>query len=300
MHAKKRTIANTPYEKALNENARGSAGLTGDFRPRLRGGDENGRRGAAPWDRGRRHSCGRSDHRDFGIFPLTSGSRHCCTVALAPRTRTIQVAAMLRRTALAAAVNLIAGTAALTNSAKANMDPAAFSNNLGYQLQTVNTIASPELRLGRFHALFREDFDITGLGRFILGRFWRVFNPLEQNEFLRLFEDYVVLTYSDRLSEYAGNGYRPRAPGSRLVPDGVIVTSEIVRDSEPFRPAVQPIRIDWRLTVRDGVYKISDVIIGVLSMAANGRSQLEGVVARNGGRAQAILAVMRQQIAAAQ
>jgi ABC-type transporter MlaC component len=109
-----------------------------------------------------------------------------------------------------------------------------------------------------------------------------------------------VLIYSDRLSEYAGNGYRPKATGSRLAPDGVIVTSEIVRDSGSFRAPVQPIRIDWRLTVRDGVYKISDVIIAGLSMATNGRSQLEGVVERNGGRAQAILAVMRQQIAAAQ
>jgi hypothetical protein len=76
---------------------------------------------------------------------------------------------MLRRTALAAAVGLIAGTTALSNSAKANMDPAVFINNLGYQLQVVNTIASPELRLRRFHELFREDFDITGLGRFVLG-----------------------------------------------------------------------------------------------------------------------------------
>jgi ABC-type transporter MlaC component len=47
------------------------------------------------------------------------------------------------------------------------------------------------------------------------------------------------------------------------------------------------------------MYKISDVIVDGLSMAANGRSQLEGVVERNGGRAQAILAVMRQQIASA-
>ena len=97
-----------------------------------------------------------------------------------------------------------------------------------------------------------------------------------------------MLIYSDRLSEYAGNGYRPKATGSRLAPDGVIVTSEIVRDSGSFRAPVQPIRIDWRLTVRDGVYKISDVIIAGLSMATNGRSQLEGVVERNGGRAQAI------------
>jgi ABC-type transporter MlaC component len=47
------------------------------------------------------------------------------------------------------------------------------------------------------------------------------------------------------------------------------------------------------------MYKISDVVIEGLSMAANGRSEFNGVVERNGGRAQAILAVMRQQIASA-
>ena len=78
---------------------------------------------------------------------------------------------MLRRTVLAGALGLIAGAATLTSSAKASMDPAAFVNNLGYQLQMVNAIASPERRLGRFRELFREDFDITGLGRFVLGRF---------------------------------------------------------------------------------------------------------------------------------
>jgi ABC-type transporter MlaC component len=53
------------------------------------------------------------------------------------------------------------------------------------------------------------------------------------------------------------------------------------------------------MTAQNGSYKVSDIVIDGLSMAANGRSQLEGVVERNGGRAQAILAVMRQQIAGA-
>ena len=86
--------------------------------------------------------------------------------------------------------------------------------------------------------------------------------------------------------------------GSRADPDGAFVSSEIIRGAERGQMA-QPIKIDWRLTGRDGIYKISDIVIAGLSMAVNGRSQLEGVVERNGGRAQAILAVMRQQIASA-
>jgi hypothetical protein len=59
------------------------------------------------------------------------------------------------------------------------------------------------------------------------GRFWRAFNPFEQQEFLSLFERYVVLTYSEKLSDYTEDGGCPRVTGSRPEPDGVIVSSQI-------------------------------------------------------------------------
>ena len=86
----------------------------------------------------------------------------------------------------------------------------------------------------------------------------------------------------------------PAGDGQPAEPDGVVVSSQITRSR-----AAQPVKVDWRLTAQNGSYKISDIIIEGFSMAANGRSQLEGVVERNGGRPQAILAVMRQQVAAA-
>jgi phospholipid transport system substrate-binding protein len=203
---------------------------------------------------------------------------------------------MLRRSLLTTAVVLIAGTFAPGQPAKAGPDPASFINNLGDQLQMVIGTASPEQRVAGFRRLFREDFDVPGLGRFVLGPFWRVLAPSEQQEFLGLFENYVVYTYSDRLSEFAGNGFAPRVTGSRPDPDGVIVSSEIARGSGRS-PTVQPIKVDWRLTGHDGVFKISDVIIDGVSMAVTGRSQFRGVAERNGGQPQAILAVMRQETA---
>ena len=212
------------------------------------------------------------------------------------------MSALLPRSLLTTVVVLIIEAFAATFPVVAGTGPAAFIDNLGRQLQVVSSCNSHEQKLAGFRELFREDFDIAGLGRFVLGRFWRVFTPLEQQEFLALFENFVVLTYSQRLLEYTDGGGGLRAIGSRVDPDGAIVSSEITREAGPWAgrgPGLQPIRVDWRLTGRDGVYKINDVIIDGLSMAANGRSQLEGVVERNGGRAQAILAVMRQQIASA-
>ena len=90
--------------------------------------------------------------------------------------------------------------------------------------------------------MFSENFDVPGLGRFVLGRFARILNSSEQQEFLDLFETYVVYTYSNRLSEFAADGGVPRVIGSRLDSDGAIVSSEVIRSH-----TVQPIKVDWRL-----------------------------------------------------
>jgi len=168
---------------------------------------------------------------------------------------------MSRRSLLTTAVVLIAGVLAPTIPATAGSDPAAFINNLGNQFQIVARNPSPAQRLAGLRQLFGEDFDVPGLGRFVLGRFARVLNPSEQQEFLRLFETYVVCTYSDRLAEFAADGGVLRVIGSRLEPGGTIVSGVIIRGQ-----TVPPIKVDWRLTERDGAYKITDVIIDGLSM----------------------------------
>ena len=35
----------------------------------------------------------------------------------------------------------------------------------------------PEQRLAHFRQLFQNDFDVPGLARFALGRYWRDYNP---------------------------------------------------------------------------------------------------------------------------
>jgi phospholipid transport system substrate-binding protein len=271
------------------------------------------------WERAEQRPLGRNVHplcrQDRDIEPLTKAkvnvsggaagksSEHVTRFTSAHWTAIIsnppevsKVSVVLRRFLLTTVVVLI------TIPAAADTDPAAFIDNLGKQLQAVSSFTSPQQKLAGFRELFRDDFDVPGLGRFVLGRFWRIFTPSEQQEFLGLFENFVVLTYSKTLQEYADGGGSPRVISSRPDPDGAIVSSEIIRGSGPWAghgPTLHPIRVDWRLSARDGMYKISDVIIDGFSKAANGRSQLEGVVERNGGRVQAILAVMRQQIASA-
>ena len=48
------------------------------------------------------------------------------------------------------------------------MDPVAFINNLDNQLEMVSRDPSPEQRRVGFRELLDEDFDIPGLGRFMV------------------------------------------------------------------------------------------------------------------------------------
>lgn len=189
---------------------------------------------------------------------------------------------------LVAAAVMIVGTFAGTR-ARAGTDPMLFISNLGNQLQTVAGQPSAVQRQPGFRQLFEQDFDVPGISRFVLGRFARVFTPSEQQQFICYFEDYVVLTFSDRLSQFVADGAVFRVTGSRPDVDGVIVFSQISRG------AGQAIRLDWHLIPLAGVYKVSDIIIDGVSMTLSGRSDLEGVVERNGGRAGSILPVMRQE-----
>jgi phospholipid transport system substrate-binding protein len=196
----------------------------------------------------------------------------------------------MRRSLLAATAVLIFGAFSPAVRA-AGPSPTTFIAALSGQLQELSRSTSPEQRTAEFYRLFQQDFDVPGLGRFILGRYWRMLNEPQQQEFLGLFGNYVVLTYSGRLLQFADSGGVPRVTGARADEDGVIVSTEI--------PAARPIKVDWRLTPCNGAYRISDVVIDGFSMAANGRTEVAGVIERNGGRAQSVLAVLRQQLAAA-
>ena len=58
-----------------------------------------------------------------------------------------------------------------------------------------------------------------------------------------------------------------------------------------------PIEIDWRLSVCNGVYKISDIVTAGVNMAVTQRSEFAQVIQRNGGQVESLLSIMRERVA---
>jgi phospholipid transport system substrate-binding protein len=198
---------------------------------------------------------------------------------------------MLRRSVLTAGFVLLAGALAPAIPAAAAADPAAMISNLGSRALQVLGKGTPQSeRVARFRELLREDFDVPGIGRFVLGRYWNTATEEQRAEFIKLFENYIAIAYATRLAEYTGENFK--VTGSRPDPDGAIVSSQIIRPA-----GAQAVKVDWRLTGRNGVYKISDVSVDGISMAVTQRSEFASIIQHNGGQVQGLIAMLRERTA---
>ena len=199
---------------------------------------------------------------------------------------------MTRHAPAFGALILILGLLTAAPGDASAQDARSFIANLGNQaIQVLGPSVSPSQRVARFRELFREDFDVPGIGQFVLGRYWRTATPEQQQEFLRLFQEYIVQAYSSRLGEYGGEPFR--VTGSRPSGEETVVSSEI------DRPGGNRVQVDWYLNNRSGRQKITDVYVGGVSMKVTQRDDFASVIQRNGGQVDALLAQLRQRTAAA-
>ena len=193
-----------------------------------------------------------------------------------------------RRILLGAALGLSRAGAAWTeiDSGRA----ADFIRSLGQEL--VSTFDSNEpsaRRRDKVAEILRRTVDVEGVGRFILGRWWRQASPTEQQEYLRLFEATLTRSLSARFGEYRGVRFSlDRAPQRNE--DGVLVSTVVMR------PNAAPLSLDWRVGEIGGQPKVVDMIAEGTSLRLTQRSEYSSVIQSHGGQVAALLVAMRNQL----
>ena len=200
---------------------------------------------------------------------------------------------MRRRSLLTILLVLIATTSLAAPPPVNPADAVAFMNRLWNRaVESLNNKTDPAIRQARFRQLFHDDFDGAGIARFVLGRYWRSAGAEEQQEFVKLFEDYVAFVYTARLANFGGQTFKIR--GSRSDGDGVIVSTDVISPG-----GTSPLRIDWRLVNNSGAFKVNDVIVEGVSMSVTQRSEFASIIQRNGGQVRGLIAMMQEKTASA-
>lgn len=143
----------------------------------------------------------------------------------------------------------------------------------------------------KFHAIFKQNFDINGISRFALGRFWRTAAPEQIADYQSLFESYVVGIYANRFKEYSGETVS--VTGSRIDGNYVIVASNI-----NLTGGAKPVLVEWKIGAsdQDGRPLVEDVIIEQVSMSITQRSEFASIIQNGGGKIDTLIAQLRAKV----
>lgn len=170
--------------------------------------------------------------------------------------------------------------------------PEKFINNLADRALGLVTDKSSNLasKRERFDELLTQNFDMEGIGRFLLGRYWRLATPEEREAYLKAFKESIVYTYTARFDEYSGQ--KLVIDGSREDGQFTLVNSRIID------PKGGPeVKVEWRLIRQGDSYKVVDVVIEGVSMSVTQRQEYASVIQSNGGEVKALIKALNDRMA---
>ena len=119
--------------------------------------------------------------------------------------------------------------------------------------------------------------DFRAMSMLALGKNWRNASKDQQLRFVEAFKDMLIRTYSKSLQEYADQKieflpYVPPADGKKTV----MVKTQVQQVNGPAIP------IDYRLRIKDDIWKVFDIRIDGISLVTNYRSSFASDVSKVG------------------
>ena len=203
---------------------------------------------------------------------------------------------MLFRRALmlsALAIGLFAATLQPVRADESLQGGKDFVTNLANQAIAFMTAkdVSDSQRTEHFRKLFVSSVDMPYIGKLVLARHWRTATPEQQQEFLGLFEDMLVLTWSTRFKDAAGNVTFQTVDAKPDGDQGVQVETHILRDKQ------EPVVVLWRLRPADGGFRVIDLLVEGTSMLFTYREEYASVINQKGGKVEGLLEELRKKVA---
>lgn len=138
----------------------------------------------------------------------------------------------------------------------------------------------------KLRVIYKGMFDEMEFSRRTLTRNWKNFTPAERREFVELFEQVLEKSYLDKILDYSDEKIVFHKE-NMIAKDKAEVQSKIVTSSKE-------IPIDYRLILKDGKWKVYDVVVENVSLVQNYRTQFNEILAD--GTPEQLLKILRKKV----
>ena len=148
--------------------------------------------------------------------------------------------------------------------------------------------AAKEKKKEKLRVIYKDMFDEIEFSKRTLTRNWNKFNPAERVEFVKLFEQVLEKSYIDKILDYSNekvNFYKE----SMLSDNQAEIQTKIVTSSKE-------IPIFYRMVLKDGKWKVYDVVVENVSLVQNYRTQFNDILTKN--TPEQLLEILRKKVKA--
>ena len=146
--------------------------------------------------------------------------------------------------------------------------------------------SAKKVKKDKLRAISEKMFDFTELSKRTLAQNWSKFNPEQQKEFVELFTSLLEDAYADKIIAYTDEKI-VFSKEVTLTEKTVEVRSTVLRRNEE-------IPIYYRVILKDGSWRVYDVVVEGVSLITNYRTQFREILANKSP--EELLKILRKKV----
>jgi phospholipid transport system substrate-binding protein len=151
---------------------------------------------------------------------------------------------------------------------------------------TLKAASAKEMKKKKLESIYVSMFDEVELSRRTLARNWNKLNTTQRQEFVQLFRQILEKAYIDKILAYTNE---------KIIFDRETMLSENQAEVQTrIVTSSKEIPIFYRVIMRDGAWKVYDVVVENVSMIQNYRTQFNEILAKN--TPEDLLAILRKKV----
>ena len=157
--------------------------------------------------------------------------------------------------------------------------------------EALNKRLSKEEKMEKLKVIAKKAVDIKGIGYYSLGKHRKGLAEKEKKEYIEIFEEYFLKSFSSRLAEYTDP--KIRVESQKILNEKYTMVSSVLMATKD-KPEI---KIDWRVITKNPDKPIFiDVIIEGVSLAKVQREEFNSIIQNKDGDINALLLNLKEFI----